>query len=118
MSGNKIPIKEVMDLPLWTMLFTMQRVVGIEGAHQYSWEHMLYSLEAMAHTVFNWAEALFTMFKDHLTECQQGEMKQFGYGNILACFIFKRVPLLRPQVVFTELRARDPRMLQWVEIIS
>ena len=45
-------------------------------------------------------------------------MKQFRYGTILACFFFERVPLLRPQVVFTELRPRDPRMLWWVEIMA
>ena len=27
-SGKKIPIKAVVDGPLWTVLFTMQRVVG------------------------------------------------------------------------------------------
>ena len=37
---------------------------------------------------------------------------------MLACFFFKRVPLLRPQVVFNEIRARDPCMLRWVEIMA
>ena len=32
-SGKKIPIKAVMDGPLQTVLFTMQRVVGIQGVH-------------------------------------------------------------------------------------
>ena len=31
--GKKIPIKAVVDGPLWTMLFTMQRVVGSQGVH-------------------------------------------------------------------------------------
>ena len=63
MLGKKIPIKDVMDLPLWTILFTMQRVAGSQGAHQASWEHILYALEAMAPIVFNWVKALFPMFK-------------------------------------------------------
>ena len=32
-SRKKIPIKAVVDGPLRTMLFTMQRVVGIQGVH-------------------------------------------------------------------------------------
>ena len=32
-SGKKIPIREVTDGPLRTVLFTMQRVVGSQGVH-------------------------------------------------------------------------------------
>ena len=66
-SGKKIPIKAVMDGPLRTVIFTMQRVAGIQGVHQASRAHMLYAIEAMAPTVFNWAEALLLIFKDQLT---------------------------------------------------
>ena len=79
---------------------------------------MLYALEAMAPIVFNWVEKILSVFKDQLTKCRQGELKQFGFRSILACFFFKRVPLMRPQVIFTELRARDTRMLRWVEIMT
>ena len=79
---------------------------------------MLYAIEAMAPTGFNWGDELLSVFKDQLSKCRQGELKQFGYVSILACFFFERVPQLRPQVVFTELRARDPRMLRWVRIMA
>ena len=72
---NKIPIKAVMDGPLWTVLFTMQRVSGIQGVHHDSRAHMLYAIEAMEPTLFNWAESLLPIFKDQLTKCQQGELK-------------------------------------------
>ena len=72
----------------------------------------------MSPMVYNWAEALLPVFKDQLTKFWQRELKQFGYGSILACFFFKRVPLMRPQVIFTEFRARDPCMLRWVEIMA
>ena len=68
-------------------------------------EHMLYAIKVMVATVFNSVEALIPIFKDQLTKCRQGELKQFGFGSILACFFFERVPQMRPQVVFTELRA-------------
>ena len=74
-SGKKIPIKEVVDLPLCTLLFTMQRLAGIQGAHQDSREHMLYAIEAMAPIVSNWVEALLPVFKDQLTKCRHGELK-------------------------------------------
>ena len=79
---------------------------------------MLYAIEAMTPTIFNWAEALLLVFKDQLTKCWQGELKQFSFISILACLFFERVPQLRPQVVFTELRTRDPRMLRWVRIMA
>ena len=109
-SGKKIPIKAVVDGPLRTILFTMHRVVGSQGVHQASRVHMLYAIEAMAPIVFNWVEYLLLIFKDQVTKCRQGELKQFGFGSILACFFFERVPQMRPQVVFTELRRPYPRM--------
>ena len=44
MSGKKIPIKYVMELPLRTAPFTLQCIFGSQGAHQASRAHMLYSL--------------------------------------------------------------------------
>ena len=69
-SGKKIPIKAVVDGPLRTVLFTMQRVVGSQGVHQASRVHILYAIEAMAPTVFNWAKALLLIFKDRVTKCR------------------------------------------------
>ena len=86
--GKKIPIKAVVDGPLRTVLFTMQRVAGSQGVHQESRAHMVYAIEAMEPTVFNWVEALLPVFKDQLTKCWQGELKQFGFRSILVCFIF------------------------------
>ena len=71
MSRKKIPIKAVVDNPLHTIIFTMQRLVGIQGPHHNSRAHMLYAIEAMEPTVFNWAEALLAVFKDQLTKCRQ-----------------------------------------------
>ena len=75
MSCNKIPIKDVMVLPFWTILFTMKRVARSQGPHKASREHLLYVPEAMAATVYNWTEALLPVFKDQLTKCWQGELK-------------------------------------------
>ena len=104
-SRKKIPIRAVTDKALQIFLFTMQRVAGSQGMHKDSRAHMLYALEAMAPMVFNWVEALLPIFKDQLTKCQQGKLKQFGFGSILAFFFFEWVPQMRPQVTFRSLRA-------------
>ena len=52
-SGKKNPIKAVVDDPLYTILFIMQRLAGSQGPHQASRAHMLYAIEAMAPIVFN-----------------------------------------------------------------
>ena len=74
-SRKKIPIKVVIDRALRTVLFTMQSMDRSQGVHQDSRAHMLYAIEAMAPTVFNWAEAMLPIFKDQLSKCQQGELK-------------------------------------------
>ena len=81
-----------MDGPLQTILFTMQIVAGSQGVHRDSREHILYAIEAMAPTVFNWVESLILKFNDQLTKCQQGELKQFGFGSILSYLLFGQVP--------------------------
>ena len=67
--GKKIPIKAVMDGPLRTVLFMIQRVAGSQVVHQASRAHMLYTIKAMEPTVFNWAETMLPIFKDQLTKC-------------------------------------------------
>ena len=74
-SRKNIPIKAVVDIPLCTPIFTMERLDGRKEPHQDSMALMLYAIEAMAPTVFNWAEALLLVFKYQLTKCQQGELK-------------------------------------------
>ena len=70
MSGKKIPIKTVVDDALCTVLFTMQRLAGSQGPPQASRAHLLYAIESMASTIFNWVEALLPVFKAQLTKCR------------------------------------------------
>ena len=90
MSGKNIPIKYVWDLPLRTVLFTMQRVSRSHVAHKASRAHMLYVLESMELAVLKWDEALLVTFKEQLTMCHHGELNQFGlYGTILVSFFLE-----------------------------
>ena len=79
---------------------------------------MIYAIEAMEPTIFNWVEEFLVTLKEQLTKCRWGELKKFGYNTILVSFFFDRVPHMRPQVEFTNLRARDPHMLWWIEIMA
>ena len=63
-SGKKIPIRTVTDRAPRIVLFTIQRVAGSQGVHQDSRAHMMYALEDMEPTVFNWVEELPPIFKD------------------------------------------------------
>ena len=66
---------------------------------------MLYALEVMELIMFKWEEALLVVFKEQLTKCRCGDLKQFGYGTILVSLFLLRVHLLRPQVAFNKLKA-------------
>ena len=57
---------------------------------------MLYALECMAPTIFNWREGLLVNLKYHLTKCLRGELEQFGYGVVMVSFFLEQVPLMRP----------------------
>ena len=51
--GGKIHIKHVMDHPLRTVLFTIEKMEVSMASHQTAMSHMLYSLECMDPTVSN-----------------------------------------------------------------
>jgi hypothetical protein len=55
--------------------------------------------------------------KNHLTKCQNGWLKQFGYGSILVSFFLERVPVLRLQVEWGIPAPQDPRMKRWVDLM-
>ena len=50
---------------------------------------MVYALDAMGPTIFNWDEEFLVTFKEKLTKCCHGELKQFGYGTILVSFFLE-----------------------------
>ena len=56
--GGKIPIKHTMYRPLKTIAFTIEKVAGSMDAHQMTQAHMLYALECMAQTIFNWTKGM------------------------------------------------------------
>jgi hypothetical protein len=51
---------------------------------------------------------------DHCRSIGRGE---FSFGSILVAFFLERVPMLRPRVVLEVPAVREPRMMQWSEIL-
>jgi hypothetical protein len=66
--SGKIPIRDVRDLPLQTILFTIVRIVGSQTPHLATNTYMQYSIDCMAPTVFNWCAGLLENMKYQLTK--------------------------------------------------
>ena len=90
--GGKLSIQHVMNIPLRTILYTVTRIAGSTSVHLASKSQVMISIRATEGIVFDGFSGLLANLKDQLTRCRQGRQKQFGYGSILACFFFQRVP--------------------------
>ena len=86
--SGKLPISQVVSLPLKTILFTVTRIAGSTTPHLASKAQMQYALIALDGVVYNWCMGLLVNMKDQLTRCKRGQHKQFGYGSILVSFFF------------------------------
>ena len=76
--SGKLQIKSLVDLPLRTMVYTIGKVAGTRASHLPSRSHMLYALQCMEPTVFNWCEGMLVCLKSQLNKCKRGMLKQFG----------------------------------------
>ena len=112
--SGKIKIKSLVDIPLRTVVYTIGKMVGTMDTHLTSRSHMLYDLQCMELTVFNWCEGMLACLKSQLNKCKRGTLKQFGYEAMVVSFILQWVPHMRPQVTITRLDPEDSRMLAWV----
>ena len=116
-AGN-LPIKWIVDYFLRTMVYTIGKVFRTRFAYLTNREHMRYSIECMAPTVFNWCEGMLVILKYQLNKCIWGHLKQFIFGAVIVSFILQRVPHMRPQVAVSRLYAEDPRILRWVYVMA
>lgn len=51
--SGKIPIKDMVNMPLRNILFTIARAFGSTGYHHATKAHMTYAIECTEPTVFN-----------------------------------------------------------------
>ena len=66
--GGNIPIKHIIDRSLRTVAFTIENVSGTRSYHLTMQAHMLYFLDCMVPTIFNWSEGILVSLKNQLTK--------------------------------------------------
>ena len=115
--GTQIAIRDIRDLHIKILLFTIGRVAGSASLHQASRTHMSIAVECLIH-VYDWCTALLLNMKQQLTSIRKTHTKHFGYGTILTTFFFERVPALRPKVISTISSPRDPRIARWADMMK
>lgn len=74
-SSKKVPIKDIVDLPLCTILFTITWVTSSIGPHLASKAHMYYTLECLNLIVFNWCTKLLVSLRHPLIKCRTSHHK-------------------------------------------
>ena len=91
---GKINIRDVMDFPLRTILFTIAKLGGTVTLHVANRSYMQYSLECLEPTVFKWSEVVLSQIKEQLNKEKGGRKKNFSYGSILISFALEWIPLM------------------------
>jgi hypothetical protein len=75
--GGRIPIKDIRELPLQSILFTITSVTGSTSAHLASRSQVAYGVQCLEPTLFNWSAGLLQNVKEQVSRCKMGQ-KQFG----------------------------------------
>jgi len=117
-SKGKVSILGVQDLTLWTILFTITRMVGSAAPHITLQSYFQYAIEWTEPYIFNWLDAILCSMKRQLMKCRKGDLKQFGYGSLLVSFFLESVPLLQLWVDWDLTTPQDPRMLRWCNLMD
>jgi hypothetical protein len=67
--------------------------------------------------VYDWCNSLLANMKSQLTECKQGDKRNFGLASILCRFFFEQFIGLVPRVEIIHRVPRDPSMACWTEVM-
>jgi hypothetical protein len=70
--GGRIAIKDVRDLPLRSILFSITSLAGSTSSHLVSRSQVAYALQCMEPTVFNWSAGFLQNVKEQDFEMQDG----------------------------------------------
>ena len=86
--GGRIPIKDIRDLPLRSILFAITSVTGSTSAHLASRSQVAYGVQCLEPTLFNWSATFLRNVKEQISRCRTGQ-KKFGYGSFLVSFFLE-----------------------------
>jgi hypothetical protein len=74
--GGRIAIKDVRDLPLRSIIFSITTLAGSTSSHLASRSQVAYGLQCLEPTVFNWSATFLQNVKEHISRCRMGQQKQ------------------------------------------
>jgi hypothetical protein len=89
--GGRIPIKDIRELPLRSILFSITSVMSSTSMHLASRSQVAYNVQCLEPTLFNWSAGFLRNVKEQISRCRTGQ-KQFGYGSFLVSFFLERIP--------------------------
>jgi hypothetical protein len=113
--GGRIPIKDIRELPLWSILFAIMSVTGNTSAHLASRSQVAYGVQCLEPTLFNWSAGFLRNVKGQVSRCRMGQ-KQFGYGSFLVSFFLECIPQMHPQIALVVRPVDEPRMERWTSL--
>jgi hypothetical protein len=114
--GGRITIKDIRDLPLRSILFSIMSIVGSTRSHLVSRSQVAYGLQCLEPTLFNWSAGFLQNVKEKITRCRAGKQKQFGYGSFLVSFFLEHIPQMQPQIALAVRPVGEPRMERWTSL--
>jgi hypothetical protein len=114
--GGRIIIKDIRDLPLRSILFSITSIAGSTSSHLVSRSQVAYGLQCLEPTLFNWSARFLQNVKEPITRCRAREQKQFRYGSFLVLFFLERNPQMKPKIAFAVRPVGEPRMERWTSL--
>jgi hypothetical protein len=89
--GGRISIKDIQELPLKSILFSITSVTGSTSTHLVSRSHVAYGVQCLEPTLFNWSVGFLQNVKEQVSRSRMGH-KQFGYHSFLVSFFLECIP--------------------------
>jgi hypothetical protein len=71
--GSRIAIKDIRDLSLRSIMFSITSIVGSTSAHLASRSQVAYGLQCLEPTLFNWSAWFLQHVKEQITRCRSGQ---------------------------------------------
>jgi hypothetical protein len=68
--------------------------------------------------LFAWGVLMHTEMMYQLNWCHSVDYSEFTFGSVLVAWFLERVPLLHPQILLEPTTWREPRLMQWVHVLS
>jgi hypothetical protein len=71
--GGRIPIKDIRELPLWSILFSIMSVMGRTSTHMASRSQVSYGVQCLEPTLFNWSARFLQNVKEQVSQSRMGQ---------------------------------------------